>query len=94
MTLVNIVTQEGAERQIDAADGGSLMNAIREAGIDELAAICGGSCSCATCHVWIDPDWIEKSGPARSRRGGVARRIDAPDKRFASFLPDRSRARP
>ena len=38
------------------------MNAIHGAGIDELAAICGGSCSCATCHVWIDLDWIDKTG--------------------------------
>ena len=63
MTAITVVTQDGAEQQIDAAIGESMMNAIHGAGIDELAAICGGSCSCATCHVWIDPAWTAKAGP-------------------------------
>ena len=52
MPIVNVVLLEGSERQIEAIDGDSVMSAIRGAGIDELAAICGGVCSCATCHVW------------------------------------------
>jgi 2Fe-2S ferredoxin len=34
------------------------MEAIRDAGIDELLALCGGSCSCATCHVFVDEDHL------------------------------------
>ena len=63
MTLIHVTTQKGAEQEIDAADGETLMTAIRDAGIDELAAMCGGSCSCATCHVWIAADWAERAGP-------------------------------
>ena len=33
-----------------------MMEVIRDAGIDELLALCGGTCSCATCHVHVDPD--------------------------------------
>lgn len=39
------------------------MEAIRSAGIDELLAICGGCCSCATCHVHVDPDFANKLPP-------------------------------
>ncbi len=63
MSILNLVTRKGDTRQIDAADGESIMIAVREAGIDDLAAICGGSCSCATCHVWVDTAWIDKAGP-------------------------------
>lgn len=59
MTAITIVTRGGVEHAIDAGEG-SLMEAIRTAGIDELLAMCGGCCSCATCHVWIDADWSEK----------------------------------
>jgi 2Fe-2S ferredoxin len=57
MTVITIVSRGGAAHAADAGQG-SLMEAIRGAGIDELLAMCGGCCSCATCHVWIDSDWI------------------------------------
>ena len=41
---------------IEATDGLSLMEVIRDDGVDELLALCGGCCSCATCHVYIDQD--------------------------------------
>ena len=62
MTGIHVTMRAGTERTIEATDGYSLMAAIRDAGIEELAAICGGSCSCATCHVWIAPDWMVKAG--------------------------------
>ncbi|TXC70208.1 2Fe-2S iron-sulfur cluster binding domain-containing protein [Sphingomonas ginsenosidivorax] len=55
MTELIVTTREGDVRTIDAADGASVMEAIREAGIDELLALCGGALSCATCHVHVDP---------------------------------------
>ncbi len=36
------------------------MEVIRDAGFDELLALCGGCCSCATCHVHIAPDYMDK----------------------------------
>lgn len=62
MTTIIVTTREGAERTIDAGDG-SVMEAIRADGIDELQALCGGCCSCATCHVWVDPDWADRLPP-------------------------------
>ena len=55
MPILTIVNRDGTEQQIEAATGMSLMEAIRDAGFDELLALCGGCCSCATCHVKIDP---------------------------------------
>ena len=50
-----VITREGEERAIAAETGLSLMEAIRDAGMDEMLALCGGCCSCATCHVKVDP---------------------------------------
>ncbi|MBA2933711.1 2Fe-2S iron-sulfur cluster binding domain-containing protein [Sphingomonas sp. CGMCC 1.13654] len=55
-----VVTREGEEKTLDAAAGISVMEAIRDNGIDELLALCGGCCSCATCHVHIDPSFAGK----------------------------------
>ena len=55
MTKLTIVTRAGAAKEIDAKPGTSLMQAIRDGGFDELQALCGGCCSCATCHVYVDP---------------------------------------
>jgi 2Fe-2S ferredoxin len=63
MTNITVVTRAGTEQAVDAADGQSLMEAIRDAGIDELLAICGGCCSCATCHVYVDPAFAARLNP-------------------------------
>jgi 2Fe-2S ferredoxin len=57
LTKIVVVTRDGAEHVIEGRDGVSLMENIRDNGFDELLALCGGSCSCATCHVYIDPDF-------------------------------------
>lgn len=36
------------------------MEIIRDAGIDEIPAYCGGACSCASCHVHVAPEWTDK----------------------------------
>lgn len=63
MPKLIVVTRDGAEREIDAQDGLSVMEAIRDNGFDELLALCGGCCSCATCHVHIDPAFADKVSP-------------------------------
>ncbi len=56
-----IVTQrDGTEHAIEAQAGLSVMEIIRDAGFDELLALCGGCCSCATCHVHVDPAFADK----------------------------------
>ena len=58
-----VVTREGEERRLDGEAGLSVMEVIRDGGIDELLALCGGNCSCATCHVHVDPAFAAKLPP-------------------------------
>jgi 2Fe-2S ferredoxin len=51
-----IITRQGEQRQIVAATGRSLMEEIRNAGIDEMQALCGGCAACCTCHVFVARD--------------------------------------
>lgn len=55
-----VVSREGEEKTIQADTGLSVMEAIRDNGFDELLALCGGCCSCATCHVHVAPEWKDK----------------------------------
>lgn len=63
MPKVIVVDRAGTEKEIEAQDGLSLMEAIRDNGFDELLALCGGCCSCATCHVHVDPAFVDKLPP-------------------------------
>jgi 2Fe-2S ferredoxin len=59
MPKLIVTTREGEERELDGEAGLSVMEVIRDAGIDELLALCGGCCSCATCHVHVDPAFAD-----------------------------------
>lgn len=63
MPKLIVTTREGEEREIIGEAGLSVMEVIRDAGIDELLALCGGCCSCATCHVHVDPDFAARLKP-------------------------------
>ena len=60
MPRLIVVTREGDEREIMGEAGLSVMEVARDAGIDEILALCGGCCSCATCHVHVDPEFADK----------------------------------
>jgi 2Fe-2S ferredoxin len=60
MPKLTVVTRAGLESDIIAQNAQSLMEALRAAGFDDILAICGGSCSCATCHVYIDPEFAAR----------------------------------
>jgi len=60
MPEINVTTRDGDERRIAIQPGISLMEAIRDSGLDEMLALCGGCCSCATCHVYIDPSFEDR----------------------------------
>ena len=63
MPKLIVVDRAGVEKTIEAQAGLSLMEAIRDNGFDELLALCGGCCSCATCHVYVDPAFADKLPP-------------------------------
>ncbi|WP_126172042.1 2Fe-2S iron-sulfur cluster-binding protein [Altericroceibacterium xinjiangense] len=60
MPKLIVVTRDGTETAVEADAGLTVMEAIRDNGFDELLALCGGCCSCATCHVHVDPAFQDK----------------------------------
>ena len=66
MPQLIIVSRDGTEKMVEGRVGWSVMENIRDNGFDELLALCGGCCSCATCHVHVDPEWIGTVGPPKA----------------------------
>lgn len=64
MPKLIVVTRDGTEHVLDAEAGLSVMEIVRDAGIDELQALCGGCVSCATCHIHVDPACFDRLDPA------------------------------
>ena len=60
MPKLNVINRSGEETTVEVEDGLTVMEAIRDNGFDELLALCGGCCSCATCHVHVDPAFKDK----------------------------------
>ncbi|MBA3056295.1 MAG: 2Fe-2S iron-sulfur cluster binding domain-containing protein [Sphingomonadales bacterium] len=81
MTKLVIVNREGAETEVDVADGITVMEAIRDNGFDELLALCGGCCSCATCHVHVDPAFAGMLPPVGADENDL---LDSSDNRDAN----------
>lgn len=63
MPKLHFVAPDGAERIVDAAVGQTVMEAATGHLVPGIVGECGGSCSCATCHVYIDPPWFDQLGP-------------------------------
>jgi len=65
MPLLKVVDRDGKEHDVEAKSGLKVMETLRELDYG-IAAICGGMCSCATCHIYIDRDWTGKLPAAMS----------------------------
>ncbi|MFO1426202.1 MAG: 2Fe-2S iron-sulfur cluster-binding protein [Steroidobacteraceae bacterium] len=59
MALLKVVDRDGKEHDVEAKSGLKLMETLRELDYG-ISAICGGMCSCATCHIYIDPSWSSR----------------------------------
>jgi ferredoxin, 2Fe-2S len=81
MTSVNVLDREGRRSSIEAQDGLSVMEVIRDNGFDELLALCGGCCSCATCHVYVDDSFAHVLPPMSDDENDL---LDSSDQRTAN----------
>jgi 2Fe-2S ferredoxin len=63
MIPITYLEPSGSEVKIDAEDGWTVMQAAMSNGIEGIVAECGGSCVCATCHVYVDPKWVDQIPP-------------------------------
>lgn len=59
MAALIVVDRDGVEHSIEAREGVTLMETLREVEWG-VAAICGGMCSCATCHIFVDEAWMRR----------------------------------
>lgn len=60
MPLVKYVNHDGAINEVEVASGTSVMQGAIENMLDGIIGECGGSCSCATCHCYVDEEWVAK----------------------------------
>ena len=56
---IHVIDQQGKRQTLDAVEGWRVMEIIREHGLD-IKAECGGACACATCHVYVAPEWASR----------------------------------
>lgn len=64
MPTLIIIEHSGKEHRIDCPTGQSVMQAALTHAVPGILADCGGACSCATCHGYVDPQWVERVPPA------------------------------
>lgn len=64
MAKITYIDQEGTERTIEVDPGMTVMEGAVKNSIPGIDADCGGACACATCHVYVDPEWMDKVGQA------------------------------
>ena len=63
MPTMFVTTRSGDTRTVEAAGGQPLMRALKNGGIEEILALCGGCASCGTCHVYVAEDWLDCLAP-------------------------------
>lgn len=63
MSQLIVIDRKGEQFVIEGEPTHTVMETIRNAGIDDMLALCGGVCSCATCHVYVDPEFASLLPP-------------------------------
>ena len=62
MVKIRFIEHDGTEHVVDVKTGLSVMEGAVRNNIPGIDADCGGACACATCHVYVDPAWLDKTG--------------------------------
>ena len=56
---IKVTDREGKRHELEGDSNSTLMEILRDAGLD-IEAACGGCCACATCHVYVNDNWLDK----------------------------------
>lgn len=62
MAKITFIEPSGEIKTVEAEDGLTVMEAAVKNSVVGIDADCGGACACATCHVYVDPEWVDKTG--------------------------------
>jgi len=76
---LNVVDRDGQAHELEVPAQGSLMEALRDPDYG-LAAACGGMCSCATCHVYVAPEWAHRVSGRQSDENEVLTELESVQK--------------
>jgi ferredoxin, 2Fe-2S len=71
MPKVTYIQHDESVQVVDAPAGTTVMEAAIDNDVPGIVAECGGACSCATCHVYVDTAWLEKIPPAEPQEEGM-----------------------
>jgi 2Fe-2S ferredoxin len=62
MARITFIQHNGTEQTVEGKDGMSVMETAVKNMVPGIDADCGGACACATCHVYVEPEWMSKTG--------------------------------
>jgi len=62
MAKITFIQHDGSEITAEGVPGMTVMETAVKNQVPGIDADCGGACACATCHVYVEPDWVEKTG--------------------------------
>jgi 2Fe-2S ferredoxin len=79
MPRVTFIQPDGTSQTIDIPVGHSVMEGAVKHDIMGIAAECGGACACATCHVRVEPEWVNKLAPAQESETAMLDFVTDPD---------------
>ncbi len=87
MFTIKVTDLDGRQHELDAKPGEVLMELLREQDWG-VAALCGGMCSCATCHVFIEEEWLDSFPPKDSDEEELLEILDSfqPNSRLSCQL--------
>ena len=63
MAKLTFIQKDGTRQEVEGQNGMTVMEAAVKNMVPGIDADCGGACACATCHVYVEPDWVERVGP-------------------------------
>lgn len=81
MGILIVENREGEQMTLQAEASQNLMEIMRSGGVDEILALCGGTCSCATCHIFVDPEFVDLLEPMGADENDL---LDSSDHRGAT----------
>jgi len=89
MPTITFVEHDGTEHIVKADPGTSVMETAMRSNVPGIDADCGGSCSCATCHVYVDEAWSERIEPRGDMEGVMLDYADnvEPTSRLSCQIP-------
>lgn len=76
MTTIKATDRDGVQHELQAKPGNTLMEVLRDADLG-IAALCGGMCACATCHVYVDDAWMPKLPERQSDEAALLEDLSA-----------------